>query len=177
MGMNPVQARMFSIRTLQNSMFEYLYSEQENKAKEQLADIAIKNQQLLQCDSASFGYAGKFYGSMLCNKQDGTINKELHPSLLRQVCNIINKPNFDAVTVRTHINHMFGIILIKAQHVIDLQKLLPSAFLTQIREVDPVMFNIGDPLSDQAIQIIKDKTAKSTAYINELCLTRLLLTN
>ena len=158
-------------------MINYLYNEQEKKVTETLNNLAIENQKLLQCDTPTFIYRSRLYGvDVTGNYTRDQLNKVLHPSLLRTVCDILGQPEFNMVIIKTHINHMFGIILNKAKHVSDLKKLLPNAFLTQIQEVDPDIFNIGDPLSDQAIQIIKDKTAKSTAYINELCLTRLLLT-
>ena len=176
MSINPILSRMLSIRTLQNDMISYLYSKQEERIVELLGYIAIENQQLLQCATPTFAYNHKLYGSDFINHSGTQVNKILHPSLLRKVCDIITAPDFNMTLIKTHINHMFSIILVKAKHTNDLRKLLPNIFLTQIQKIDPDIFNIGNPLSEQAIQTIKNKIAKSTIYINELCLTQLLLT-
>jgi hypothetical protein len=179
MPINPIRQRMAELWDLQHKMIDHLYAQQERKVKETLINIAVENQLLLGCDSASFTYNGQFYGKMEINTGSvtGKINKQLHPSLTQRVCNIIDTPNFDAVAIKTHIGHMFSTILIKAHHIDDLKMLLPSTFLPHIRAVDPDVFNVGMPLNNKEIADIQEQTKSSTAYINELCLTRLLLSN
>ena len=177
MDRNTLQTRMLCIRTLQKDLLAYLYDEQEKKKKEALDTLAIKNQQLLQCDTPSFVYNNIFYGTPFATKANAYVNRTLHSSLIQQVCEILCKPSFDIMAVQAHINHMFSTILTQAQHVDDLRQLLPNAFMHLVRDIDPNVFNIGTPLPDQTIKKIKELVAKNIAYINELCLTRLLLTN
>ena len=111
MDMNPIQARMLMIRQLQNNMLAYLYSAQEKSEVKQLCKIAIENQLLLKCDTASFTFNGRMHGSIDSAVPTNKINKELHPSLLKQVSDILSKHTFDATAIKTHISHMFSTVL------------------------------------------------------------------
>lgn len=174
MTKNKLQIRMQYISQIKKEMLLHIHYRQY-KIKEQLLEkIAIKNQQLLNCGTPTFFYNGNFYGSAISLKKGVQTNKQLHPSLIKQVETTINS-DFDTTKTKIHISFVIDTILNNAKHIDDLKQLLPKTLSSKIKEININIFNTDVPLSEDKIEIIKNKIKESISYINNLFLINLLL--
>jgi len=163
------------LRKLQKSLMITVYLKENYLLKIKIAELANKNKDLLGATTASFRYNKKWYtdGFEIKWHEAHNYNTDIHPSLCKEIDNLLSEQSFHQIENKVRISNMIGYILNIASCPKDLKRLLPIEALTGMN-LDPEML-IGEPLSDNQIQEIKDKNKDDLSYLTRLAMTKLLL--
>jgi len=165
--------RMMYIRKLHTSIFSLVFNDMDKLIKTRMFNIAQKNKALINCNTATFIFEGTWYphGKPLTDED----NRELHHSLRKEVYELVHSVNHDDLEVQRNIKTLIGNILAVAKNTADVLEMLPDELAYGMPALDPEIFNIGDPLPKDKIEEFKVMNAFNSEKLNELLITRLLL--
>lgn len=172
------RARMACIREVQKTIIDNIYAEANKALFRDMCKIAEENQVLLQADTPTFFFDGKWWPAQPqgIRQQDWRrVNRVLHDSLYKRVYALLKDQPFRDKTLRTGVETMVGNYLAVARHTDDLKKLFPTSIKHLIPHPDPEIFNIGDPLTDEEVEALKTKNVNNYNYLKRLTLTQALL--
>jgi len=173
---NPKHNRTRYVRLLCNRIIEKIYHRQLTNQQEILYQIANENQQLLNCSLATFMFEGEWYPIPMPISfiQKETPNTVLHESLREKVDHVINQQTFTQKTDEVHITFLVQNSVAKARCFDDLYRLLPNMVPNALYD-DIVLFDIGDPLTNEEIDAIKEENKLGTLCLNKMLIRDLLL--
>ncbi len=102
-------------------------------------------------------------------------NRILHPSLLQPVSELLDDNDFTKIQEKALLQSFFQNVLGACNHTTDLVRLLPATFLDQLPAMASEVINIGDPLTHEEIQTIKQTNEEGMNLLTRMAMTALLL--
>jgi len=166
--------RMKYLRAIQKYIESSLIKSDEKAIEREMWKIAEENRILLKANSPTFFYDGRWWPVKKPNRAK-ECNKFLHPSLYVKVQEVLNKTNHKVNTLQFGVKTMIGNFLATAGHTEDLIRLFPEAVYTLLPSINPVLFNIADPLPEEKIQELLSNNEINLKYLKKLLMTQLLL--
>ena len=155
-----------------------LFKKEEEKKQEAMANLAQQNSALKNTDPC-FMFEGIWYvhpyGIIMPDNKKG-FNRILDNSLKDEAYNIMHKKDFTFIRTKAIITDYFGKALQVCNTLKCLNKVLPPSLKID-RKFDMVglVYDIGEPLSNQEIEIFKENNKAGRAVLNTLFLTELIM--
>ncbi len=171
---NPIQERMFYLRTVQNQILESLYADAERALEKAMWPIAEENQVLLAADTPTFTYDSRWW-PVANPPQPTKCNRMLHVNLYGKVQQLLDNTTHRDVEMRSGIETLIGNFLSSSGHIDDLRRLFPEAIQANMPVVDPSVFNISDPLPDITVKDMLEANKINVKYLKRLLMTQLIM--
>ncbi len=171
---NPIQERMFYLRSVQIHILDSLYADAEKNLEKAMWHVAEENQVLLKVRTPTFVYDGRWWP--VANPPEPTkCNRLLHQDLYGKVQDLLDSSDFKDQEMRSGIETLIGNFLSVSGHVEDLDRLLPESIQATMPAVNTQVFNIAEPLPDAQIKDLLAVNDINARYLKRLLMTQLLL--
>lgn len=170
---NREQKRMEYLRKTQKIILDSLYKHIEKKLEKCMWEIAEENQVLVKGNSPTFFFNGRWW-PISNHEYPKECNKILHHSLYSKTQKIIDALDIKNDAIRIGVETVIGNFLSISGHEEDIKKLFPESIQSFIPLIDPEIFNIKDPLSDDVIKEVLLKNEINIRYLKRLLITQVL---
>lgn len=171
---NLERERMEYLRKVQNNTLKALDAHAEKILEEEMWKIAETNQKLLNANTPTFFFAGRWW-PVTKVPDPQKCNRILHVNLYEDVQKIIEKRSFKDQEVMAGVKTLIGVFLSMAGHTEDLERLFPAALKKYMPRIDPEVFNIAEPLSEEKIEQMLINNKNNLRYLKRMLVTQLLL--
>ncbi len=174
---SPLLERVMYVRKLQTALMKTLRMKENAMIQQRIKSLAIKNQNLLGADTASFRFDAKWYTAdniVIKWHEAGDYNARIHPSLLKEIAELLTKKSFVQMENSARIENLIGNILSSSRTIKDLRALLPIEALTGIT-LDSDIFDRGLSLTEIQREKIRGTNKKDLSHFRVLAMTKLLL--
>ena len=156
----------------------FIFQEYTHDRIRLLDDLCVEN--AIKIDSqtntctATFMYKGEMHKASWYTFRKGD-NREIHPSMMEKIAHYFEVVDFDMVERSNRIKNYVDNVLLHGKHISDIQQLIPGRYHKVIEDINPEVYNIGDPLSPDQIEQIKNKFKPGLVELQKLLLEELLL--
>lgn len=122
----------------------------------------------------SFMYNGEIF-PYSPNRGTNKYNRLIHPTMMKQITEFMNKKNFDMIQQRQRIEGYIINVLLFAKHINDILELIPDKFNREVSLVT-AHINVGPPATVDEIQTFRDANIVGLTEFKRMFLEDLLMT-
>lgn len=170
--------RAEAVNWIYKETLKLVYEEREHRKSEAMAEIAQQNQVKIHGSSPTFIYKGKWYtypSNAQMPKDTKGFNRFLDHEFLQKVYAIMEDESFEAIEMAVGIKEYLGNMITTCNTIEDLKTLLPNCINLQVYEGVAQCYNIGDPLTDEQIEIFNLRNQNHKQALQQFLMMELLM--
>jgi len=161
-------------------MMYFIFVEYHRDRIKLLDELCVENAMRIagsptaEMPTPTFMYHGTLYAASWHNKRS-TDNREIHPAVMPKIADYFDKTDFDMLERTNRVKNYVDNVLLYGKHVEDIYQLIPGRFHKVIEDINPDVYNVGDPLSPDQLEQFKNKFKAGQVELQKLLLEELLL--
>ena len=154
------------ILNTQQTIFDKICASKSTYVIKQIKNIAVRNQQLLNCNTPTFLYKSIRYSADDTNRQPKE-NHQLHHTLREEVMALVDDGSFETLCNMAILEDYLVYVFQVSNTIQDLLGILPDSLHSIIREIPRDNYDIPPALSPDAVMAFNTEHVKGTDLIKQ----------